>query len=326
MDDQELTRRIIELLSSGSYSRQQIKEALLVRSDKTLSLLLKELQGRNLIYKQGTLYTIQKPPEKVVIKKKGKPSKVPFTKEDALRVVFLAICIGTSVVSVRNTSIFTATVFSTPFCYILSTVMTLFMLGALSSIIHLWKRGKFLLAMSIAPIWLIVTGFSMFCTVEGMYSIQKNNFMEAEQVLNIDKTQEMLYNEYIQKEVAIQALIDAKQVTLDRYNREISEYQSQEIIQEDIRNYNRLSANILSAERYIGEQTLEKGKLSNERIKLLEKREDKKIIVKTFYEQVGGLFSIQAFLLQFIVSCFAAIIVDILSPISLSVAMYLKEE
>lgn len=325
MDDQGLKRRILELLSSQDATKEQIKNTLFIQSDKTLNLLLKELQAEHLIFRHGAVYSLVKK-ESTPKKPHKKSTKKGFSKEDALSLVFLIICFGTSAVSIRNTSIFTATVFSVPFCYLLSGVMTLFMLGAMSAIIHLWKQRRYALATAIAPIWIIVTAFSMFCTVEGMYSIQKDNFIEAEVVQNIDKTNEMLYNEYIDKEQAIQAIVDAKQITLDRYNREISEYNTQTLIQENLKNYNRLSWNISVVEKEIREQTIEKAKIADERIKLLEKQADKKIVVKTFYEQVGELFKVRAFLLQFIVSCFAAIIVDILSPISLSVAMYLKEE
>ena len=59
---------------------------------------------------------------------------------------------------------------------------------------------------------------------------------------------------------------------------------------------------------------------------LLGKQENKKIVVKSFYERIEEMCGIKAFLLQFVVSCFAAIILDILGPISMSLAMYLKKE
>lgn len=328
MDDQELKHRILELLSSGDISKQQIKEALFIRSDKTLNLLLKELQAENLIYRHGSMYSATKPVEKL---KRSTPKKKPtsikfFTAENLLRIMFALVGLGTTIVGIRNTAVFTATVFPMPFCYILSGVIALFMIGAVPAVIYLWGHGRKPFACVLTPIWLVVTLFSMFCTIEGMYSIQKDNFIEAETVSNIDTTNKTLYNEYENQAKAIQNLIDAKQITLNRYNKEIAGYGTQEAIQADLRNYNRLATNIAAAEKFIQGQTAELTKVTEKKTTLLGKQENKKIVVKSFYERIEEMCGIKAFLLQFIVSCFAAIILDILGPISMSLAMYLKKE
>lgn len=328
MDDQELKRRILELLSSGDLSKQQIKEALFIRSDKTLNLLLKELQAENLIYRHGAIYSITKPvekPKKLTNKKKPTPIS-GFSSETLLRIMFALVGLGTTIVGIRNTAVFTATVFPVPFCYILSGVIALFMIGAVPAVIYLWGHGRKPFACVLTPIWLVVTLFSMFCTIEGMYSIQKDNFIEAETVSNIDTTNKTLYTEYENQAKAIQNLIDTKQITLDRYNKEIAGYGTQEAIQADLKNYNRLSTNIAAAEKFIQGQTAELAKVTEKKTGLLSKQENKKIVVKSFYERIEEMSGIKAFLLQFIVNCFAAIILDILGPISMSLAMYLKKE
>ena len=327
MDDQELKRRILELLSAGDLTKQQIKDTLWVKSEKTLNLLLKELQGDNLIYRHGAIYSIAKPIEKPKKRatKKVAP-KYPFSVEDLLRIMFAVVGVGTTIVGIRNTAVFTATVFPVPFCYILSGVIALFMIGAIPAVIYLWGHGRKPFACTLAPIWLVVTLFSMFCTIEGMYSIQKDNFIESETISNIDTTNEKLYTEYENQTKAIQGLIDAKQITLDRYNKEITVYTTQESIQADLKNYNRLATNISAAEKFIQGQTTELAKMSEKKTALLSKQEGKKIVVKSFYERIEDMSGIKAFLLQFIVSCFAAIILDILGPISMSLAMYLKKE
>lgn len=327
MDDQELKRRILELLSAGDLTKQQIKDTLWVKSEKTLNLLLKELQVDNLIYRHGAIYSIAKPiekPKKCATKKVAPKSL--FSVEDLLRIMFGIVGVGTTIVGIRNTAVFTATVFPVPFCYILSGVIALFMIGAIPAVIYLWGHSRKPFACTLAPIWLVVTLFSMFCTVEGMYSIQKDNFIESETVSNIDTTNEKLYNEYEKQAKSIQGLIDAKQITLDRYNKEIAVYTTQEDIQADLKNYNRLAINIASAEKFIQGQTAELAKVSEKKTALLSKQEGKKIVVKSFYERIEDMWGIKAFLLQFIVSCFAAIILDILGPISMSLAMYLKKE
>jgi len=327
LDDQELKRRILELLAAGDLTKQQIKDTLWVKSEKTLNLLLKELQVDNLIYRHGAIYSIVKPiekPKKPVTKKVAPKSS--FLVEDLLRIMFAIVGVGTTIVGIRNTAVFTATVFPVPFCYILSGVIALFMIGAIPAVIYLWSHNRKPSACVLTPIWLVVTLFSMFCTIEGMYSIQKDNFIESETISNIDTTNESLYNEYEKQAKSIRGLIDAKQITLDRYNKEIVGYDTQEEIQADLKNYNRLATNISAAEKFIQGQTVELTKVSEKKTALLSKQEGKKIVVKSFYERIEAMSGINAFLLQFIVSCFAAIILDILGPISMSLAMYLKKE
>ena len=328
MDDQELKRRILELLAAGDATKQQIKDAFWIKSDKTLNLLLKELQADNLIYRHGAIYSMTKPAEtsKKPTSKKKLPPKSLFNQEDLLRIMFAIVGACTTIVGIRNTSVFTATVFPMPFCFILSGAIAIFMIGALSATIYLWGHGRKPFACVVGGIGVIVILFSMFCTIEGMYSIQKDNFIESETILNIDTTNEKLYNEYEKQAESIQGLIDAKQITLDRYNKEIAVYTTQESIQADLKNYNRLATNIASAEKFIQGQTAELAKVSEKKTTLLSRQEGKKIVVKSFYERIEDMCGIKAFLLQFIVSCFAAIILDILGPISMSLAMYLKKE
>lgn len=327
MDDQELKRRILELLAAGDLTKQQIKDTLWVKSEKTLNLLLKELQVDNLIYRHGAIYSIAKPiekPKKPATKKVAPKSR--FLVEGLLRIMFGLVGIGTTIVGIRNTAVFTATVFPVPFCYILSGVIALFMIGAIPAVIYLWGHGRKNFACTLTPIWLVVTLFSMFCTIEGMYSIQKDNFIESETVSNIDTTNEKLYNEYEKQSIYIQALIDSKQITLTRYNNEIAMYGVKELTKDEQKDYNRLANNIASVETYIKQQTTELAKVSEKKTALLSKQEGKKIVVKSFYECIEDMCGIKAFLLQFIVSCFAAIILDILGPISMSLAMYLKDK
>lgn len=326
MDDQELKRRILELLAAGDATKQQIKDAFWIKSDKTLNLLLKELQADNLIYRHGAIYSMTKPAEKPIKHKKKLPPKSLFNQEDLLRIMFAIVGVCTTIVGIRNTSVFTATVFPVPFCFILSGAIAIFMIGALSATIYLWGHGRKPFASVVGFIGVIVIMFSMFCTIEGMYSIQKDNFIESETVSNIDTTNEKLYNEYEKQAESIHGLIDVKQITLDRYNKEIAVYTTQESIQADLKNYNRLATNIASAEKFIQGQTAELAKVSEKKTTLLSKQEGRKIVVKSFYERIEDMCGIKAFLLQFIVSCFAAIILDILGPISMSLAMYLKKE
>ena len=325
MDDQELKRRILELLSSGDATKAQIKETLFIRSDKTLNLLLKELQVEHLIYRHGSVYSVSKPETKAPKKPtKQKQKAFKFSPETLLSIMFAFVGLGTTIVGIRNTAVFTATVFPVPFCYILSGVIALFMIGAVPAIIYLWGNSRKPFACVLAPIWLIVTLFSMFCTVEGMYSIQKANFVESETAQNVTKSNIDLINEYDRQIKAYQKLIDDKTITLDRYNKDMLQYDSQEKIQADLKNYNRLASNIFAAEKFIKEQTELQNRASVEKTKLLGVKSEEKVVVKGFYEKVEEMSGIKAFLIQFIVSCFAAVILDILGPISMSLALYLR--
>ena len=323
MDDQGLKRRILELLSSQEATKEQIKNALFIQSDKTLNLLLKELQVENLIYRHGAIYSVSKPETKLT-KKRSKHKRQTFSKEIILQAMFAAIGACTTIVDIRNTVVFTATVFPAPFCFIMSGAIALFIIGAIPAIIYLWGNSRKPFAVVLSPIWLIVTLFSMFCTIEGMYSIQKDNFVENAVVQNVNTTNQSLIDEYDRQIKSYQKLIDDKAKTLDRYNKDMLQYSTQEQIQVNIKNYNRLSSNIYAAEKFIKEQTELQKIPSDAKTKLLGVKSEEKVVVKGFYEKVEEMSGIKAFLIQFIVSCFAAVILDILGPISMSLALYLR--
>jgi hypothetical protein len=325
LDDQGLKRRILELLSSQEATKEQIKNALFIQSDKTLNLLLKELQVESLIYRRGAIYSVTKTETKPT-KKRLRQKHNRFSKEIILQIMFALIGTFTTIVGIRNTVVFTATVFPAPFCFIMSGAIALFIIGAIPAIIYLWNNARKPFACVLAPIWLIVTMFSMFCTVEGMYSIQKDNFIESTVATNVNTSNQALIDEYDRQIKSHQKLIEDKTKTLDRYNKDMLQYDTAEKIQADLKNYNRLAGNISAVEKYIKDQTEAQKVPSAERVKLLSVKGAEVVVVKSFYEKVEESSGVKAFLLQFIVSCFAAIILDILGPISLSIALYLKKE
>ena len=59
---------------------------------------------------------------------------------------------------------------------------------------------------------------------------------------------------------------------------------------------------------------------------VVSEQEDVVFEAKTFYEEMEGITGLTASLVQFILSCFVACLVDVVAPLSAGLALFLKEE
>jgi len=143
MELEELKRKILELLSSGDASKSTISKTLWETSSRKLSLALEELVAANLIFKKGNLYSLQKSEDKP--KRKYTKKEVPTEtlkathglSVDVLRVVFAIIAVFTTVLSMRNVSVYLMTIYPFPFWVFYAGVLVLFIITGISSTIYL---------------------------------------------------------------------------------------------------------------------------------------------------------------------------------------------
>jgi len=316
--EQEIRVKILDLLKSGEFTRQQIKEALWIESDRKLDTVLKDLRKERLIYYNGNgIYSL--------IEKPKKPRKVRKSQKNTisivlLRIIFGVLSIGASTVSIRNTSRYLLE--SYPFIWgmSISILMSLFMVSAASMMVYFNQKKHYIKASGLGILWAIVTFYSMMSTTIGAYNFQKDSFVKKTSIEKIDNTNDMLYNEYQKQAEGIQKLIDDKTITLTRLNKEIIGYEA------GTKQYNNTAWAITVAEREIKAQQEKLSELTDKRVAVVSKRETTEVVAKTFYEEMEGLFGVQAALIQFVLSLMASIFIDIIAPIGASLALFLKEE
>jgi len=318
MTEQEIRVKILALLKSGEFTRQQIKEALWIESDRKLDNVLKELRGGKLIYYNGNgMYSLIEKPKKARVKKNKAKNKASII---LLRIIFGILSVGASAVSIRNTSRYLLESYPLMWGMSISILMSLFMVSAASMMVFFWQRKHYFKATGLGILWAIVTLYSMASTSIGMYNNQKESFVKKTAIEKVDNSNEMLYNEYQKQAKGIQKLIDDKTVTLHRLNTEIGGYEA------GSKQYANTSWSITVAERYIEAKQKELNELTEKRVAVISKNETTEVIAKDFYEQMEELFGIQAALVQFILSLMASIFIDIIAPIGASLALFLKEE
>lgn len=328
LTEQAIKVKIVGLLQEGPHTKKDIERILWLDSGQ-VAKCLSGLRQEGLVIRNDDKYELRKsvtqqdsPPR--TKKKVGKPVSDAKSVR-VIRVICTILAAGASVISVRNTFKYLILYYGA-WGLLISTLMSLFMVVAFSMIVYFFKKGKWYIGALLAPLWLTVTVASMGSTVISMYNAQKDSFVERAQVTQQTSTRDKLYNEYTDQEKAIESLISDKKDTLKRYSDRIREYDTEEKRAENQKTYNGLSWNISQAEAYIATQTAKLLEIKAKKEALLTKVETQVIMAKSFEEEMGDLFHIPPALLQFIISIFYAIFIDIIAPFAASVAFFLRGE
>lgn len=147
MELEELKRKILELLSNGEMTKDAISKALW-ESKRKVTLAIEELMAMDLIYKNGIKYSLQK--KDVAPKKPKKRTETPKTAHGlsvgVLRGIFAVIAIFTTILSMRNVSVYLMTVYPFPFWLFYAGVLILFIVTGISATIYLWSHKMKLLS------------------------------------------------------------------------------------------------------------------------------------------------------------------------------------
>lgn len=323
MTETELRVKILELLKSGTFTKQAIKETLWVENDRRLDFVLHSLRKEKLVFYTAQGYTLT-PTTKTRRTRKAVKKQNQFS-VIILRIIFGLLSIGASCVSVRNTSRYLLESYLPFWGVFISCLMSLFMISSSAMTVYFWQSGNanranYFKAIGIWFLWAIVTFYSIASTSIGMYNAQKDDFIKKTTIENIDNSNEMLYNEYKSQAEGIQVLIDNKQITLARLNEEVKLYEP------GTAKYANTSWSISVAEKYIETKQAELNGLVAKRTEVIAKDETTEIVAKTFYEEMEVLFHVPAAMVQFVLSLVAAIFIDIIAPVGASLALFLKEE
>jgi len=324
MTENDMKVRILDLLSKQDATKAEIQSALWETNVRQLSLVLREMLEEKLIYKNRHSYSIVKAE---VVPKRRKKKEIPHKDGKqilTLRIVFAIISVVASAVSVRNTSNYLLESYPLFWAFSLSTIMSLFMLAAFGTLVLFWKRGQHMLAITIGILWFVVTTFSMSSTTIGMYNAQKESFVQKSTVDRKLSTNTALLEQYEEQMVNIQKLINDKSVSLARYNKLISAYDTVEKRDENKKDYNALSWSISEAEKFIQTKTAELNGVVAKRVGIM--GDEVVIVAKSFYDIMEELFGVPAPMVQFLLSLMASLFIDILAPLAVSLALFLKEE
>ena len=133
-----------------------------------------------------------------------------------------------------------------------------------------------------------------------------------------------LYNLYGAQEKTIVALIETKQNSIERYNKLLAYYDTEEKIDAHKKDYNAIDANIRNAETYITQQTAILTGIGLKKEALLSKAQDISTDQRDAYAVMGTWWSLEPNMIRFIISVLYAIFIDIIAPISTGLALFLN--
>lgn len=254
-----------------------------------------------------------------------------------LRILMVIIGIGAIILSIYYTSIWLFSFLPGGLAILLSSIMVAFSVAAFECIIIFKENKQGVLIGIFSFIWLIVLCFSMVSTVAGQYNAR----MKAE-IDDFSKNSDEIHSSsilksYINDEEDIQKQMDQKNKRLDYLNgfiisftiemlkeRENKRLQNQAVEElHRIENELRILRNDLEEKRRIQRDYLERQKESGVNVVAAEAEEE---VSASFYVWLAGIFGIDAVLIEFWLSVFPAVFIDIIAPLAVAVGMFLKRK
>jgi hypothetical protein len=216
-------------------------------------------------------------------------------------------------------------VYPVPFFLFYSLFLSIFMITAFSAATV--TKSKWYLSTGLLIVFLIATVVSMTTSIIGIYNSQKDNFVTAEKQ-EIVLTNNDLSATLIQDQItSIDNLIADKRTTLKRYQDILAfDYDTKDKRDIDTKGYNDVNWSAYSAEKFISDQEAKKEILVQQlSAMVIEQKVEEVSILEApdAFARVGELFGIDGFWIEFIFMCLCAMIVDILSPVATSMAIYL---
>jgi hypothetical protein len=254
-----------------------------------------------------------------------------------LRILMIIIGIGAIILSTYYTSIWLFSFLPGFLAILLSSIMVAFSVAAFECIIIFKENKQGILIGIFSIIWLIVLCFSMVSTVAGQYNAR----METE-IDNFSKKSEEIHSSsilksYINDEEEIKDQMEQKKKRLEYLNdfiisfsvEALKEGKNRRLQNNAIEELHGIEKELkalridLEKNREIQRDYLEEQKDSGVNVVAAEKEEE---VSASFYVWLAEIFSINAILIEFWLSVFPAVFIDIIAPLAVAVGMFLKRK
>ena len=249
------------------------------------------------------------------------------------------IGIGAIILSVYYTGIWLMDFLVWWLAFLLSTIMVLFSVIAFEVIIIMFVNGKQYIPLCIlfVGLWLVVLIFSMTSTVAGQYNTRMKTMIQNVKDNSTVIIQRETYNLLLEEEKDIVKRIENKEREREPFMLIMEKYKSPEDREK------------FKWEYWDAYKKVENVNKSIEKlyIMLVEKRKEKKeyLIIKSenekdsvgaiaetteesksFYIWVSDILQVDAKYIEFWLSIFPAVFIDIIAPLSIAISMFLKRK
>lgn len=255
----------------------------------------------------------------------------------SIRILMIIIGIGAIILSTYYTSIWLFSFLPVPLAVLLSTIMVAFSVASFEAIIIFKENRQGFMIIVFSVIWLIVVCFSMVSTIAGQYNArmkyEEENFTEKSE----EKHQETIYDSYIIEEEEIKDQMEKKNERLKYLNKFIIQFDSEMLLEkENMRMYNKTLDEIHRIEnelRILRDELKEKRDRKREFLEqqresgiMVAAIEEKESISASFYMWLAFVLSLDPTHIEFWLSVFPAVFIDIIAPLAVAVGMFLKRK
>ena len=306
-------------------NKKWIKEKVKYINDKKILALYRELAEENFLLLNNTRYVYNPDyPHKPKAKQVQEPTekRMPVS---ILILIIITIIIGISCIAMSTyfTYQYATTLFSNFWAFVLSSSMICFSVASFELIVLFWQRNNKPLAVIFSLCWLITVSFSMNSTVEVLSKKQINNNIETVQENKEKITNKSLYdlystkrNETLADKKRLEQDIETYQTIIGQYDKD-SQKEADSAYYVNYRHKQRAEESLAITENTLKEidtniETLLKSGVVQD-IEIIETIEAAPDMVLNR-------------LLNFLMKIFPAIFIDIMAPLSIAVALFLRKE
>jgi len=276
-------------------------------------------------------YSQYKKVEKQSILKKNKNDIIVFI----IKIIMAIVGIGAVCLSVYYTGIWLDEFLPVFLAYLLSSIMIAFSVIAFETIIILWENKQFPIVSLFIVLWIIVLVFSMISTIAGQYNQRIKNVI-TETIVNVEITHNKLtYDIYNQEEKDVQESIKRKEKELDPFLNILSDFEEVDDIDESKRTqyvhwdtYEKIKSINKEIEKLRDElkKVREKKKIHLEEKEVIGAVEDTDVEYASFYVWLSNIFNVEVMYIEFWLSIFPAIFIDLIAPLAIAISMFLRRK
>jgi len=248
------------------------------------------------------------------------------------------IGVGASIISIYYTAIWLFEFLPIPFALLLSSIMVGFSVFAFETVI-LFASGqvtrsrisKILISTGFVILWIVVSAFSIFSTVAGQYN--RNVANKREQVrtgVDSGKASWVLLQE---RKTDLQKRIGEQRDRISTLNKLLSGMGDVKTRSENNQLWYETQFRLQEANKEITKSSDELEKIRDEEDRRIahskktgEILNTSKVDLPDFYGWLAGIFNVSHDWVQFLMSLFPAVFVDIISPVGVALALFLRNK
>lgn len=288
-------------------------------------------------YNQYTLNPIPEQSQKILDQSTKIPRRFEKNQSDILlitiRIVMAVIGMGASWLSMHYTRVWLLEFLPSSLATLLSTIMILFSVASFEALLIFWANRKMLPIVIFSIVWIVVLIFSMISTVAGQYNSRISNREE----ITTERTEvahaRMALETYEIEESELMESLTEKRIELRASQTLYAQFDTLEKRKEDWRFYWNTKKAMDDSTLKIESLQIRLGEIREKKRRLLKQNlqsagiieETEKLVYASFYVWLGEVLKAKPMMVQFWLSIFPALFIDIIAPLALAVSLFLNK-